>query len=923
MERKLTTLLLVFLLAAMAGSAHGLTATATIAGVVQDGEAGPLPGVTVTLTSPLLGDEPLVAYADGTGSFTLSDLLPGTYTVTASLDGFQPVTTEVTVVVNQKLTLEFKLAMATLTEQVEVVAEAPKSSEVSLLDERRQAGVVSDSISAEEISKSTDSDAASVVDRLTGISVLDDKYVYVRGLGERYSNTTLNGATLATTETEKRVVPLDLFPAKLLDTIDVVKTYTPDKPGSFGSGVVELNTLNFPTTRTIKFSTGLTYDSSATGDRFRSYAGGLDWLGRGGQPLPAGVPGEKLGPKSRFNPDGYSPEQLQTIGRSFGSDWTGSERSTAPYNGNYSLTYGDTIGRLGVIVSAVNSHGYDSRDEVQRYFGLDSGDVLVPNNDYSLTTTTEKVRNGMVGALSYRIADGHRLQLSSVFTRDASSSNRIQEGYQAAGSYDVRDYRTRYEKEDLLTTKLSGEHFFSGLGQGSSIDWSYARSRGTRDSDLRENLYAQTANGDYALLTGYPEVGKMEFHSLEDRVDDGGLSWTTYYASDANRYGSVKVGTAYNKRERDFTARRFKFITNDPNQFDLTLLPDELFVPANIRPDGFEIREVTGLNDAYTGEHTIAAAYAMADATFGKWRLIGGVRFEDSDQSVTTVNPFDASSPEVATNVNRDWLPGLNAVYMISGRTNLRFAASRTVNRPEFRELSPYAFVEVTGGRSVAGNPDLVQASIDSFDVRWETFPDAGEVMAVSVFYKRITDPIERYVQATSELRTSWINADTATLKGIEIELRRSLGILTPFLRNWSANLNYSYVDSDVTVPDSALSVITNTNRTLQGQAKHVGNVALQFYKPTWGTLARLLYNYTGTRLTDVGAYGLPDIYESSFDAFDLVVSQQLPFVADGLEVKLTGSNLLDKEHEYTQGSETQHAYKSGRSYGFSIGYTF
>ena len=894
-----------------------------IKGFVKDGDGLPLPGVMVVASSPVLGAEGVPTWADETGAFHIEGLPPGTYTVEATLDGFQSARTELTLVQGQTVTFEFKLAFAVLEETIEVRAEAIASSEVALLDQRRQSGVVSDSISSEEISRTPDSDAAGVVDRLTGVSLVDDKYVYVRGLGERYSNTTLNGAAIASTETDKKVVPLDLFPAKLLETIDVVKTYTPDMPGAFGSGTVQLNTLAFPTSRLFRVSLGAGYNSDATGSAHQTYAGGLSLLGEGGQPLPSSIPDKQLVPKSRFNPNGYTPAEMEQFGESFGPAWTGDEPASAPYNGNFNVTYGDTIGRVGVLVSAVGSHGYATRDEVSRYFKLDASDTLVEGNDYDLVTDTESVRNGFLGAFSLQIADGQTVKVSSMFTRDAQGESRTQEGFNAAGSYDIRDYRTRYEKEELLSTRLVGEHVVSGIGQSSFLEWSVAQSKGTREQDLRENLYTLQSDGQYQLATGYPEVGKMEYFDLDDTITDAGASWATYFALGASQYGSVKGGLAYTKRERDFTARRFRFITQNPDQFDLTLLPEELFVEANIRPGGFELIETTGINDAYTGNHDIKAGYVMGDVSLGKLRLIGGVRLEDSQQTVLTFNPFSAATPEEAVNDNRDWLPAVNAIYQLSGRTNLRFAASRTVNRPEFRELSPFAFVEVTGGRSIAGNPDLEQATIDGVDLRWETFPEAGDVMAVSLFYKKIDRPIERYIQATSELRTSWLNADSATLAGIELEFRRSLAIVSPALKYWSLNINYSFVDSSVTIPEADLSVLTTTNRALQGQARHVGNFAVQYYHPAAGTLVRMLYGYTGERLSDVGVYGLPDIVESSTDSLDLVISQSLRRLLPGLDVKLAASNLLDSENTYIQGPELQRLYTTGRSFGLSFGYTY
>jgi hypothetical protein len=227
----------------------------------------------------------------------------------------------------------------------------------------------------------------------------------------------------------------------------------------------------------------------------------------------------------------------------------------------------------------------------------------------------------------------------------------------------------------------------------------------------------------------------------------------------------------------------------------------------------------------------------------------------------------------------------------------------------------------VTGGRSVAGNPELQGATIDSYDLRWEMFPEPGEVVAFSVFYKRLNNPIERIIQATTELRTSFTNAQEGALVGAEVEFRRSLDVLADALRWWTLNLNYTYADSEVTIARDNLSVATTTNRPLEGQSKDIGNLALQFYQPDWGTMVRLLYNYTGSRITDVGAYGLPDIYEDSFASVDLLYVQQLKFLP-GVEIKIAGTNLLDETRMYTQGGELHRSYRPGRGFGLSIGYT-
>lgn len=895
---------------------------AVVAGVVRDSDGAAVPGVTVTATKAGDASSAKVEVSGAHGEFRIANLAPGDYVIETALDGFKPVSKHLKLTTGQKLDVAFTVVPA-FGETVEVVAQGEKTGEVAILESRREAPVVSDSISAEEIKKTPDSSAAGVVERLTGVTLLGDKYVFVRGLGERYSGTTINGSTVPTTETEKRVVPLDLFPAKLLDSVNVVKTYTPDKPGDFGSGVVEMVTTQFPGAQSLKFTVGTGYQSGTTGEHFRTYAGGLSRLGNGGQELPAGVPSEFLQRASILNPNGFTPQELQQIGQLFVGQWTGSDTKSAPPATDYALTYGNTFGRLGVVVSGVSNHGYNTIDEQQRYFGLDANNELVAFNDYDLTTNRESATSGFVGNLSYRLNDQNRIYLSSVLTRDAASEDRFQEGLQTNSGGDIQDFRVRYQLEQVLSTRLRGDHNLGGPGMGSLVEWSVAHSTASNDSDLRENIYRESDPGVFQMQTGFADSGKLEYFNLDDEVNQAGAAYSVFFAKPEGSWsGSVKGGIDWQKRTRDFAARRFRFVTSNFQQFDLTQTPDEIYTAANIRPNGFEIRETTGVNDAYDAEHTVDAAYAMEDFTFGKWRVIGGARYESSKQRVSTFDPFAVDSTVDSIHDNNNILPSLNVVYELAERMNLRFAYGRSVNRPEFRELSPFTFTEVAGGRSISGNPDLQQAILDSYDVRWEAFPTPGEVVAASAFYKRIDSPIERIVQPTSDFRQSFVNADSANLYGVELEFRRSLESLLPALRLWSVNANYAHIQSQVDVGEHQFSVVTNTNRPLEGQSDDVANLALQFYHPQWGTMFRILGAYGGKRLTEVGAFGLPDTYESASTTFDVVLSQSFGALARGLEVKLAATNLLDAKREFVQGGQIQRSFDPGRKVSLSLSYT-
>jgi len=915
-------LLVSFLLLTFQAAAQEGLGRAVIAGVVRDSSGAPLPGVTATASRAGSAAGTSVAVTDAEGAFRLQDLVPGEYQIEVTLDGFKPMSKQLKLAGSQKIQLGFALVPA-FGETVDVVAQATRTGEVAVLESRRQAPVVSDSISAEEIRKTPDSNAASVVERLTGVTLLGNKYVYVRGLGERYSGTTINGATLPTTETEKRVVPLDLFPAKLLESVNVVKTYTPDKPGDFGSGVVEMTTTEFPSSTTLKFTAGSSYQSGTTGDRFSRYAGGLGITGKGGQPIPSAIPKQFLQRKSILNQNGFTSQELETFGEALIGDWSGVSSSSAAPGRDLALTFGSTFGRLGVVLSGVSNHGYDNVDEVQRFFGIDSGGVLVPTNDYTLSTGREHASSGIVGNFSLRLSDNNRVFLNSVVTRDASSEDRFQQGLQSSSGGDIRDYRVRYQLEEMRSNRLHGEHNLAGPASGSLVEWNVARSTASNDSDLRENIYREGDQGIFQLQTGFAESGKTEYFNLDDKIAQGGAACTMFFAgSGGNWSGSLKSGADHLHRTRAFASRRFRFGTNNQGQFDLTKTPEEIFTAENIRPGGFEIREVTGVNDAYDAEHTIDAGFVMGDLTAGRWRFIGGARYESSEQRVTTFDPFNATDEVNSVNEKNDVLPSLNVVYQLAAQTNLRFAYGRSLNRPEFRELSPFTFVEVSGGRSVSGNPNLKQATIDGYDVRWETFPRNGEVIAASAFYKKIASPIERSVQPTSDFRTSFINADSATLWGVELEFRRSLDLITEALRPWSVNANLAHIKSDVEIGPQQLSVLTSSSRPLEGQSDNVANIALQYYRQSSGTMLRFLGAYSGKRLTEVGAFTLPDIYETAHTTFDVVVSQDFNFLARGLELKLTAKNITNSDRELDQGGAVQRRYEPGRSIGLSLSYS-
>lgn len=807
-------------------------------------------------------------------------------------------------------------------QSVTVTATSIQASEEALLVERKSADDIQDSIGRIEISKSAASTSAAAMQRVTGVQVVDDKYVYVRGLGERYSNTTINGSIIPTTEPEKRVVPLDLFSSNLLNKVSVTKSYTPDKPGEFAAGFVELETLDFPASQTLSVTLGSTWDAGTTGGRVLGFGNGLSFTGSGGLGLPSTIPDQRLVKRGLFSNEGFTAEELETIGESMQSGWEPTEHN-ADMLPNMSLTWGNTVGRLGLVLSASHNSSYDAREETQTYYSVGEAGQIKQSHNYDMVTGEEQVRQGLVANLSYRLTPNNQMRLQTLYTQTGTSEGRQFEGFNVDAYNNLRDERIKYQKESIFTGKLSGDHYFAnvGFGSGSLLEWQTSAAEGTNEENLRQTQYDEISSGVYQLADE-PMSGLMLYNDLTDTIDDSQLSYSIFF-SNPSITGSIKFGGAMTSRERDFQSRRFRFVPNARANIDYTLSANELYTPANIGP-AFEIREETRATDSYGASHDINAGYLMADATFGRWRVVAGGRLESSDQQVVTFDLFNRDAdPLVTRNKEEDLLPAVNVVYALTSSTNLRAAYSETVNRPEFRELAPFEFSDVRGGRATVGNPDLIRASIESFDLRWEWFPRPDEVVAVSAFLKQIADPIERVIRPTQQLSTSFANAKGADNFGIELEFRRSLAFLNPAWAEWSFVTNYTWVDSQIDISNLDQQELTSTERPLVGQAEHIYNLTTEYAPEQTGAIFRLLYNYTGEKITDVGARGLPDIYQDARNSVDFVWLQDLSDWSPGLRLKASAENLLDEERIFTIGDNVYNAYNTGREFGLSLSYNF
>lgn len=906
-----------------------------VVGTVKDQQNSiPLPGVVVEV----VGTSDVIV-TDVDGRYTV-DLAPGSYELKVGMDGYQEQIIKLDVGADRTPTVDVALTMQGLTEQVTVegrALDADSSSAEAQILERRNATVITDNVGSQEMRRNGDSDAAAAMSRVTGLSVVDNQYVFVRGLGERYSNTTLAGSVLPTTEPDKKVVPLDLFPTGLIDSVQVAKSYSPDRSAEFAGGLVQIVPLKLPSRPVFDLSYGFSFYSTATGKSIPlSPLGGRDWLGYddGARELPGGFPNSKIVRRGIYTPEaGFDANAITGFGRLLDNTWRPNVSDGAPGQ-NWGAVYGNRFGKLGVIASVSQSYKEQYVEEERRFFrvGDNPGD-LEDVSDYDMQYGTQKAQIGIVGNVAYQFSPSHRLSVENFYTHSGRDEGRNFQGPNTENNFEYLNYRLQYIEEGLFSNAVAGDHFFQGLSN-SRIDWRVNTARANRDEpDLREMLYQRplnSASNVAFILADESQSAFRMFNNLDDETLDVQGNWSVL-ATMRGRPALIKFGANYVDRTRDFQSRRFRFIPSTiakdgpvvgPNgqPLDLTLTPEQLYASENIGVS-FRFNEETRPVDAYDGAQTTTSGYGMVDLSLsGRARLIGGVRVERFDQEVNTFDPFGLFTGRLtAENKNTDLFPGVNFVYALKQDQNLRLGYSTTVNRPEFRELAAFEFTDVVGSRAVRGNPDLNRALIQNIDGRWELFGDHRGVIAASVFYKYFDAPIERVVVAGAQPIVTFQNADSARNFGIELEVGRQI------MKNVFVNANYTFVDSRITLSPAQRTVQTSLERPLAGQSKHLFNVMGEY--AARGFSARLLFNYFGDRISDVGSNEAPDIIEEGRGLLDLVFSQRL---GNKLSVRLSFENVTDNEWLFRQGETinradgtgVQRAFHLGRTVQFSLGYS-
>ncbi|HEU4665385.1 MAG TPA: TonB-dependent receptor [Dokdonella sp.] len=825
---------------------------------------------------------------------------------------------------------------ATHLEGVRVNSRYRAGGDALYLDERRAASNVTEALGAEQIARTGDSDVATTLKRVTGLSVVDGKYVYVRGLGERYSSVLLNGAPIPSPDFTRRVVPLDLFPTELLDGILVDKTYVPDLPGDFGGGTLELRTRDVPDGFFFRAQAGAGYVDGTTGERgWRYDGGGRDWTGYddGARHLPdslaaAIADGRYLRPRSSANPDGATPEQLQTYGRDLAGAGYGIDRRRIDPDTSFSLGIGDGFDlgedmRLGLIAATRYKQAWETLDEQRHTYAASSAGLTEVGNE-DIDSTQRSIDASAFFGAGLRIGNNHRIGLTHMLLRQTDDRAKITDG--TSDSVDSRYFETRWTENQLRATQLDGHHAFPAL-HDLELDWQVTRANASRDEpDTRRWRYDYA--GDALEFSRRSDSNSQKFADLEDRQRDFNVKGLLPFAFADGSSLALSAGIERTRRDRASAIRTFVFqlapgspLAADPDFF---LQPIEAILdPSNVAPDGFVLRETTRATDNYSASQRLDATFVNADFSFAtQYRATLGVRREHNDQDVTTfsiVNPD--TPPVVAGDRSTAWLPAASFTWLYSEHAQLRAAYSRTVARPDFRELSPAPYTDPELDIDTIGNPELETTRVRNLDLRWEYYFDDSDSLAVALFDKRFDAPIERVRLAGSTPLLSFQNAASAHNYGVEFDAYRNLGFLGTSwagipLDRMRVGFNYARIRSNVELDAQSASFQTNLSRPMQGQSPYVMNLQLGYTDADAGLEATLLFNRFGRRVSQVGVQGQPDIYEEAFNALDFQFRHAF---ATDWRWTLRLRNLLDPAVDFTQGGLPTRRYHKGRELQLSV----
>jgi hypothetical protein len=875
--------------------AQGAQGAGRIVGRVVDGQTGAgLNSVSIQVAGTGVG-----TLSGFDGRFVLNNVPAGDVSLVAQAIGYAArmvtgVRVQAGVATEQGITLD---ASAVELAAIEVTAAAERGSVNRAIDAQRNAAGILSAISAEQISRSPDGDAAAAVQRVSGVTVQDGKFVFVRGLGERYTTTSLNGARVPSPEPERKMVPLDLFPAGLLQQITTSKTFTPNLAGDFSGAQVDIRTREFPGNRQFTVSTGQGFNTAATGRMLpmAPRAGG-EWLAAatGPRELPDVVRDTR-----RPTPGPMTNAMVDAMRNA----WSAQERRGLPGR-SLGLSLGGTDPILGRDIGYLASLSYSLSDEAN----LDTFRENVEGDSYSGSTGRQSVLAGGLFNLSTLMGTHSRVALNNSYNRTADNEARLERGFYENHGTNIQVERLRYVERTVRSHQLQLQH---QLARNQRLEWSVTASAVSRQEPDRSEWVTWL---DPEVPTWYNQEGA--FRAYGGLTEDALEASAEYRLDFGTPARALRFGGLFRTVDRDAYDTGFAIRTRDwaPNDPRWQGTPEQIF-DGRFTQNGDRLFEMGIFNAGgnYVASDRILAGFAMVEwALTPRISFVGGARVEQSELDISFQDVLGTEGR--ATPAYTDVLPAAAFNVELTEAQKLRISASRTLARPEYREIAPICYRAGLGEEQRCGNPELRRTLIQNYDVRWERYPGAGEMMAVALFAKRFQDPLEPRYQGRSGTNSLWFqNSASAVNYGIEVEAMRTLAFIRESLDNLSFFANVTVMKSEVDTGAEG-----DAKRAMTGQAPYVLNTGITWTERARGAAsATVLFNVVGERIINARPSGqtVLDMVEQPRPSLDVALRFPVLWGASG---KLDLKNLLDSPYEVTQGDLTRATHRSGR--GASLG---
>ncbi|NIF04440.1 TonB-dependent receptor [Chryseobacterium sp. Tr-659] len=875
---------------------------------------------------------------DLSGYYSIN-LSPGTnYVITVSSNGYnRKEISEVTIKTEGNTHLDIVLDKPSTKEKeiegVVIKSNARKETIASTIGLQKNAGVVSQVIGVEAIKRSPDRNTGEVLKRVSGVSLFDGKYIVVRGLSDRYNQAMLNGIQLSSTEPDRKTFSFDLFPANVIETLVINKTFIPEYTGEWGGALIQVNTKDIPNKNFFNAQVGVGGNTATMGQEFHMQKGGKwDFLGidDGYRKLPTNMPA-----KNAFSI--LNEAQKTEIGKGYTKN-LGYNSIGYPENLSLQLDGGfntKLFGKdLGVIAVLNYSNNKRRTESTNRFFTINN-QLADTNFDYFTEKYSNDIILGGMLNLSLKLNNNNKISLKNIITNNTVNHMSFRTGkdfeFDPINGTNIIAREIGFKETTFYNSTLNGTHKIDALG-GFTVNW-YG-SFGILDQyipllqRLQYNQYTNLPGSPYLALISNglsQKSGSVFYSTLSDYLYNAGGDISKTFTMFGQKQ-TIKGGYLFQVKDRIYNSRPFSVRLENFNQGLLSQPFETIFNPENFGTNGkFTFDEIAGNQYRYIANTILNAGYLQFDNNFTPWlRAVWGLRIENFDQLVGSTKKSDDRF--VNTRVT-DFLPAVNLTFKVNPKMNIRLAGSQTVVRPEFREVSPLAYYDFDLGATVIGNKSIERTKITSADLRWEYYPRNGEIISVAGFYKNFKKPIELYFNQ-SGVGTSntfnYLNVDKADAYGIEVEARKKLDFVSA-LKNFTLGGNVALIKNRVT------DETTKIDRPMQGQSPYTVNVSLQYDTEKSGWSSTVLFNMIGRRILYVGNDQVPPIWEAPRPLLDFQLAKKV-WNNKG-EIKLNVSDILNQRAKFYHDLNDNGKYDSkdalaierltGTNISLTLGYNF